>query len=505
MNKLLLLVLFPGVLQAQLRLSNFFSDGMIIQQQQPVTVWGKGVPGMQVTVTLGSQSGQTNVNADSTWFLQLPAQSASRKQFVMTVVSGEQKVILENILFGDLWICMGQSNMEFPMERELHWSTEKQSAHEPMVRFLNPIPAGKNIYNRPFPDSILTKLNSVSYFHWKGWQVCDAGSASTMSAVAYYFARRIYRETGIPIGVINLGIGGAPLESFISQEVLEAYPEFKAKQKGNWLYNPALPVWVRERGMQNIGDRQHLYDEGNGPAHPFKPSFIYEAGIRPLLRTSIKGILCYQGESNAQELPRVNEYAALSAVMVKDFRLKWNQPTLPFYFVQLSSIDSVRYRSQLWPAFREEQRKMLQLIPYSGMAVSSDLGARDDVHPLNKRDVGERLARLALAGTYHKKRIPSGPLPSGSAYKKGKLILKFKYTGRGLQTKDGGPLTGFSLRDSVQLLANVRHKKVVIKIDHLPSAVSYGWKPFSDGNLINSALLPASTFQLTLSRTQSKK
>lgn len=498
MKVILFLLFSPGILQAQVSLAGVFSNGMILQQQMPVSVWGKGVPGANVMVTLGTYSGQTAVNHDSTWVVQLPARPASREKYLMTIVSGNQKIVLNDLLFGDLWICIGQSNMEFPMDRELHWSEEKVKAGEPMVRFLNPHPAGKNIYGKPYPDSILHQLDTKFFFNWKGWQVCDSGSSRTMSAVAYYFARMVYRETGIPIGMIHLGMGGAPLETFISQEALAADPVFRQKLNGNWLFNDALPVWVRERGLQNLGSNQALPDDGRGPGHPFKPCFIYEAGIHPLLQFSIKGILCYQGESNAQEIQRVNEYAALCSLMVNDYRKKWNQPEMPFYYVQLSSIDSVRYRSQLWPAFREEQRKMMQLISHSGMIVSSDLGARDDVHPVNKKEVGERLARWALTRTYHRKGIPSGPLPAGISYKKGRIVVKFKYTGRGLQTSDGGPLTGFSVEGSGSVTATVQKRTVVIYTTNPPAYITYGWKPYSDGNLVNSASLPASTFQLSL-------
>jgi sialate O-acetylesterase len=138
----------------------------------------------------------------------------------------------------------------------------------------------------------------------------------------------------------------------------------------------------------------------SGPDHAFKPGFAFDAGIRSLKDLPIKGVIWYQGESNAQETERVQEYAALQELLVRDLRMNWNEPVLPFYYVQLSSIDSIKYRSQLWPQFRDEQRKFMAMIPHSGMAVSHDHGALNDVHPRNKKIIGERLSRWALKNDY---------------------------------------------------------------------------------------------------------
>jgi sialate O-acetylesterase len=210
----------------------------------------------------------------------------------------------------------------------------------------------------------------------------------------------------------------------------------------------------------------------------------------------VNGILSYQGESNAQEMERVNEYAALSKLMIDDYRKQWRQKSLPFYFVQLSSIDTAKYKSHFWPKFRDEQRKMLQLIPNCGMAVCSDIGARDDVHPTNKKDVGERLARWALNKTYSQHIIPSGPLPVKAIYSKGKLVVSFQYTGNGLKTSDGKPLRSFSVDGRNDIDAIIDDFGIIIAVSSKPEYIYYGWKPFSDANLVNSENLPASTFKI---------
>ena len=177
-------------------------------------------------------------------------------------------------------------------------------------------------------------------------------------------------------------------------------------------------------------------------------------------------------------------------------REKWKQPQLPFYFVQLSSIDTVKYKGHLWPQFRNEQRKMMQLIPNSGMAVCSDIGAKDDVHPTNKKVVGERLARWALNNEYKRKNSPSGPLPLHAKYVKGKLIIAFQYMSHGLKTSDDKPLRGFSIDGINDIEATIGDSGILIYLKRKPEYIYYGWRAFSDGNVVNSENLPASTFKI---------
>ena len=188
-----------------------------------------------------------------------------------------------------------------------------------MLRFYNPRYAGKGIYGEAFSDSIMRRL-TANEFYEGAWQVCDQVSMPHMSAVAYYFGRRIVSKTEVPQGLINLAIGGAPIETFISKKALEGDPVFSKKAKGSWLTNNSLPIWVRERGKQNVGESS-IFRDDLGPNHAFKPGFAFEGGIAPIIPFQIKGILWYQGESNAQEKERVNEYVRLMKLMVDDYRM----------------------------------------------------------------------------------------------------------------------------------------------------------------------------------------
>lgn len=488
----LLQLICPFSSMAQLRVAAHFSDHMVLPREKPIVIKGTGVPAKIVKASIVSTFVQSEIGPDGKWMITLPAMKSSNDPVTLRLTMEEEVIQYDNILIGDVWLCIGQSNMEWPMSREMHWKDEQMTAYQPMIRLLNPPPAGRNVYNQKFGDSLLQRLNEEKFYAWNGWKECTSASVAGMSAVAYYFARNIRASIDVPIGLINLSIGGAPLESFIGTDALKTDRLFKKKAEGLWLTNSELPVWIRQRGLQNLDQVTYKYGDENGPNHAFKPGFAYRSGVLPLSDFPITGVLVYQGESNAEEKERVDEYGQLFALMVDQYRQNWSRPDLPFYWVQLSSIERVH-----WPAFRNEQRKLLQRIPKSGMAVSSDHGLRTDVHPTNKKVVGERLARWALAEVYHQKIVPSGPLPTHVFFRSNKVVIRFNYAS-GLTTSDGNALKEFSVDGTTTTSAVIRGKRVVIPVNKKPIGVWYGWKPFSEGNLVNKEGLPASTFYLPL-------
>ena len=495
----LFLVFFVSIasVYSQLSLPDIFTNNMVIQRGKPIQLWGKGVPDTSLKIQFGRETITTIVRQDSTWGVFLKKRKANSQPQSIHISSYQEKIVLANVLIGDIWLCIGQSNMEWPMEKEMYFEKEKKNANLPSLRLYNASYAGKNIYNKSFNDSVLKSLNTHEFYKGK-WEVSDSNSVKQMSAVGYYFGKEILENEHIAIGLINMAIGGAPLESFIGRNTLEEDSLFSSKVKDNWLVNDALPVWIRERGNQNVGDIEVVHEDELGPNHAFKPGFAYSAGIEPLFKMPIKGIIWYQGESNAQEIERVSEYGELQKLMIKDYRHQWKQPKMPFYWVQLSSIDSVQYTSQYWPKFRNEQLKLLNEIEHGGMAVSSDIGAKNDIHPTNKRDVGHRLALWALNKTYGNKVVPSGPLPRTATYQSGKIIIKFEYSVNGLKSRDNKDIRGFSLDGKEEVSATINgHTIEIVSLDK-PEFVYYGWQPFSEGNLINSEGLPASTFKIQL-------
>jgi sialate O-acetylesterase len=497
MRIVLIFLLIPqSIVLAQLSVAKIFSDNMVLQMEQPIHIWGKGNPGREVVIAFLGIDKKVLTKPDSSWNVFFAKQAADPKPQAVTIRSGGKQIELKNVLIGDVWLCLGQSNMQWPMKQEMHYKNELADAHKPMLRFFNPSYAGEIFFGTPFSDSVMQRLN-INDFYKGSWQSSDSLTFRTMSAVGYYFGKSVLTSEEIPVGLIDLSIGGAPIETFINKEAMKAHADFASKVNSDWLTNESLPVWARERGNQNVGGQAKVVRNNLGANHPFKPGFAFAAGIQPLFSFPIKGIIWYQGESNAQELERVNEYASLLKLMVDDYRQGWRQPRLPFYWVQLSSIDTVKYKGHLWPQFRDEQRKMLSKIPDGGMAVCSDMGEKDNVHPTNKKLVGERLARWALNRTYNRDIVPSGPLPLKATYVNGRVVIYFIYA-NGLHSQEGESLAGFSLDGKVEAHATIEKDKVTIRTKVKPDYVYYGWRPFSNGNLVNKDHLPASTFKIAV-------
>ena len=489
-------LLLPFVSSAQLQLAKPFSNNMVLQRGQPIHIWGKGYPGKSVTVKFGGVLKSIVVKQDSSWGVYYNKMKASVLQHQLLVKSDGESISLTNIVIGDIWLCIGQSNMQFSLKEEMHYKEEIQSSTIDGLRFYNPSFIGKGVFNKAFTDSMIQRLTINDFYNKVSWQKSDSLSARDMTAIGYYFGKQLLQETGVPIGLIHLAIGGCPIETFISKDALMNSKQFSSKVNGNWLTNNQLPVWIKERGVQNVGGNDKVISDELGPNHGYKPSFAFEAGIQPLVPLPIKGVLWYQGESNAQELDRVMEYAALQKLMIEDYRKLWKNENLPFYCVQLSSIDSISYKSQLWPLFRDEQRKLLSIVKNGGMAVCSDIGAKNNVHPTNKKLVGERLANWALVQDYKKEILPSGPLPLKAVYNRNEIVISFLYSGEQLSTNDSMSVRGFSIDEVHEVGATIKGNKIIIPVTKKPDYIYYGWKPYTDANLINSERLPASTFKI---------
>jgi sialate O-acetylesterase len=497
MKRIFLALTFcPFLGSAQVQLAKIFSDNMVLQRDKPVHIWGRSNPGQAVALSFGNENKRVITKPDSSWSVHFKKQKANPRPQSIFIKSEKENIELKNILIGDVWICSGQSNMEWTMQKEMFWQEERKYADQPLIRFANPPPAGRYVYGTAYTDSLNKRLTKEDFYLWDGWKQSDSNTIGSMSAVAYYFAKQILQQENIPIGLINLSIGGAPIEAFISKEAMQTNEAFSAKVKGDWLQNNSLPGWVRERGRQNIGSNPNGFKDEQGLNHAYKPGFAFEAGVKLILPIPVTGIVWYQGESNSLEPARVEEYRELQKLMIADYRKQWRQPKMPFYWVQLSSIDTTNYQSKYWPQFRDEQRLLLNEVKNGGMAVTSDIGKKNDVHPSNKKFVGERLARWALFDHYnHKKIIPSGPLVSKAGYNKGQVTVSFRW-GNGLKVADARSLSGFSLDGINPTPAYIQGNKVVIFTASKPAFIYYGWKPFTDANLVNAQQLPASTFRI---------
>ena len=274
---------------------------------------------------------------------------------------------------------------------------------------------------------------------------CTPQQAANFSAIAYYFGKMLQDSLNVPVGLICNAVGGSPTEAWIDRSTLEY--QFPSILK-NWTQNDFIQEWVRGRALTNMQKRTD-----NLQRHPYEPCYLYEAGIRTLEQYPIEGVIWYQGESNAHNM---DAHKKLFRLLVESWRRNWQSPELPFYFVQLSSLNRPS-----WPWFRDSQRQLMLQIPHTGMVVSSDKGDSLDVHPRDKRPVGERLARWALNQEYgYLNLIPSGPLFKRAHTQKDQVIIEFNY-GEGLQSSDGEKLVGFEIAETegVILSCNSRYPR----------------------------------------------
>ncbi len=461
-----------------------YSDNMVLQREKPLTISGTANAGEKVTVKIAGQKKETVTGANGNWSVTLdPMQAGGPYQ--LSVGAPSARLTYKEVLVGEVWLCSGQSNMAFRVD-ELADSQRKElieyAGKQPQIRLFNRQP--RWLTNAvEWDETALDSLNRLQYYHDTGWTACNPQTADQFSAVAFTFGRMLADSLQVPVGLILNAVGGSGTEAWIDRKTLEF--DF-TDILYNWTENDFIQDWVRGRAKLNTKKSTNQQQR-----HPYEPCYLYETGIEPLQQYPIKGIIWYQGESNAQN---IETHERLFPLLVNSWRANWKEE-LPFYYVQLSSIDRPS-----WTWFRDSQRRMMYTIPNTGMAVSSDRGDSLDVHPRYKREIGERLARWALNKTYDRQIIPSGPLFRSVEFKGNAAFITFDYA-EGLHTSDGQPLRTFEIAEHdglfVPAQAEIIDGKVKVWSEQIanPKLVRYGWQPFTRANLVNGKELPASTFR----------
>ncbi len=483
-----------GQLKADVRLARIFSNGMVLQREQPIAVWGTADPGEQIVVKF--RGAETAGAADETgaWKVMLPAQLETAIPGEL-IVSGRNQIRVKDVLVGDVWLCSGQSNMALEVNRTFHADEEILAARYPLIRHV--------LIPRRVADEPATELEEAT------WETCSPQTVGYFTAVGYYFARAQHLRNGVPVGLINVTWGGSPVQSWMSAPALARDPHYEAtvarweKRLADYPqkqteYLAALVKW--EEAQQAAREAGRRFDEpiprrAEGKGSKWQPNGLYNAMIHPLVPMTLRGVLWYQGEANA---PQAEEYASLFKGMISQWREDFGAG-LPFLFVQLANYDRSFDKTHLtWAHLREAQAAALEL-PQTGMAVTIDIGEIDDVHPRNKQEVGRRLAVIARGLLEGSDEAYQGPTYRAVARENDKLRVRFDHS-TGL-TSGGRELLSFEIAGGDQkfhpAVAVIAGDSVLVSAKEVPVpvAVRYAWHNFPDARLYNGAGLPAVPFR----------
>ena len=389
-----------------LSLSPLFTDHMVLQRDKPVRIFGKANAGERILVKFLGNEISSTANADGNWLVEFaPMKAGGPYDFTVTA---DDTIHIIDILVGEVWLCSGQSNMAFPLNREMHHEEEIPGATYPEIRLFNfhaiAWPGGGE-----FTQEVMQSINKGDYFIPGPWKTCAPETVADYSAIAYYFGKELQEELGVPVGLIHNAVGGSNTESWITRKTLEFHPEFTDMLE-DWLHNEQVQEWCRTRAAENLQNAT-----GFNQQHPFAPGYLFGTGISPIKDYPFRGVIWYQGESNAE---KIEQHEKLFTAMVSDWRRHFENQEMPFYYVQLSSLNR-----ETWPEFRDSQRRLMKHIPHTGLVVTSDIGHPTDVHPNNKKEVGHRLSLWALAKTYGKTLEYSGPLYQSMEIRRNKIKL----------------------------------------------------------------------------------
>lgn len=477
---------------AEVKLNALCSEGAVLQQGIAVPLWGTAGEGEKVTVQIEGQK-VSAIAKDGRWLVRLKPLRAGGP-FTMTIQGGNT-ITLTNILVGEVWLCSGQSNMEFPLSRAANADEAIASSEDSQLRLFT-VP-------RASADSPKAEVTG-------SWKESSQRTATNFSAVAWFFGRDLRKARGVPVGLIHSSVGGTPAEAWTARGTLEADPELKliltryaetAKQ-----FDPEKAKAAHEQALDKFREAvAKAQAEGRtppraprapqDPAHSLnRPCGLYNAMIAPLQPYAIAGVIWYQGESNSG---RAGEYRKLFPAMIRNWRQAWDQGNFPFLFVQIAP------QKDMTPEIREAQLLSWQTVPKTAMAVITDVGDENDIHPTKKEPVGARLALAARDIAYGEKIEYSGPLYHSMKVNGDRAVLTFTHVGSGLLAA-GGELKGFTVAGDdgnfVPATAQIEGNKVAVwnqSVTH-PKAVRYGWAHTPDVNLFNKEGLPASPFRTDL-------
>ncbi|HEV7998302.1 MAG TPA: sialate O-acetylesterase [Planctomycetaceae bacterium] len=480
---------------ADVHLPHIFGDHMVLQRDKPIRIWGSAEPGEKVQVSIGKDSAETSADEHRKWKLELPALPASTSPIKVTV-TGNNTIVLDDVLVGEVWLCSGQSNMQMNVGSSLHARKEIDQAKHPEIRLFNvPMrPAGEPAHD----------VNAA-------WAACTPKTVPGFTAVGYFFGRDLHEQLGVPIGLIESSWGGTRIEpwtppiGFRDIPALAPIVDGIAKAKAAYADSQSAALsryakWL-EVAQKAKSNGEPIPSPPEWPVSPLAtniaPTGLYNGMIHPLVPFSIRGALWYQGESNNGEGML---YFDKMKALIDGWRSVWHEGDFPFLYVQLAPFRYGPKAATALPHIWEAQTAALAL-PDTGMAVTNDIGDPKDIHPKDKQDVGKRLALWALAKTYGKQIVYSGPLYKSMSIDGSKIRVKFEHVGGGLVARNGKPLDWFQIagddKKFVDAEAIIDGDSVVVSSPKVakPVAVRYAFDQIAEPNLQNVEGLPASAFR----------
>ncbi len=505
-------------LHAELSLPHFFDDHMVLQQGKAAPVWGWAEPQATVRISFAGSTVEGQADAEGEWRLELPSMESSATGRTLRVESGDFEVEIEDVLVGEVWFASGQSNMVMTLGRSTDAEAEIAKADYPKIRMF---------------QGALTPAAEPQENIEGQWVICSPDTAGAYSAVAYYFAQRVHEELDVPVGILRAAWGGKPVETFTSREALETtelggqlleqmdvatanyVPEVAQKRYEAALakWQPKVDAWRARMAGLSEKERANLpRSQARPPRKPVlakpanvtegQPGVLYNGMIHPFVGYAMQGAIWYQGEGNAKP-GRASHYEEMFSLKIRDWRERWGDE-FTYLYVQLANFRKPTAEPgvpDLWALLQDEQRKTLT-VPNTGMAVINDAGEADDIHPRDKKTVGNRLALWALAKDYGKSLVYSGPLYRSYQVEGHMIRIGFDHIGGGLKSRDGHPLQRFEIAGADQVWhwadAVIDGKHVLVsspKVEE-PVAVRYAWASNPEGaNLVNAAGLPASVFR----------
>jgi sialate O-acetylesterase len=493
-------------LAAAIKLPSVIGDHMVIQRDKPVAVWGWADPSESVNVRLGSAEVTVKAGPDGLFAATLPTLKAGGPYELTIRGDKSPAVVVRDILVGEVWVCSGQSNMEWPLSSTATPIPEVLRADHPRLR----------LYRVPKRISAVP-LDNVD----TTWTLCTPETAGPFSAVGYYFGLELLMKLDIPIGLIESAWGGTDIEPWTPPAGFDAVPSVKpylasAKRRleeYRLALAKALPTWQAwlTETRKALAAGSSVPTKPAFPVDPFDspqtPTGLYNAMIHALVRYPVRGAIWYQGENNRND---TLAYEKKMEALILGWRSVWKAPDLHFFYVQLAPYYYTYNRDYAGgdvpdflrlPLIWEAQSNILRM-PNTGMAVITDITDLMDIHPRNKRDVGYRLALWARAKVYGETSlVPSGPLFRAMTLEGGKARLAFDYVGGGLMANDGQPLKWFEIAGEDRIFYRAEAKfegdTVVVSNPRVasPKAVRFGWHQMAVPNLANREGLPASPFR----------